>query len=178
MSEITTTTTTPEPATLPQKYFRSIFFYRIVQGQKIKWEIKVDDQMVVIEEGPAVLHQFNSAVVGQLNTPVNVGEEVSKRYQVSPMDNYKRILDERGIKYTTNENGQIIVSDVPTKEKMTMQFLDLNAPPPAGDGIAELREKYKNEVEEAGGTAGCSSCKLNTIHRKYREILKARLPNG
>jgi hypothetical protein len=177
MSE-TTTTTTAAPEVLPPQHLRSIFFYRIVQGHKVKWEFKVDNQMVIVEEGPAVLHQFNSAVVGQLPEPVNVGEEVSNRYKVSPMDNYRRILDERGIKYTTSERGQIIVSDVPVKEKMTMQFFDLNAPAPAGDGIAELREKYKNEIEEAGGTAGCSSCKLNTIQRKYREILKAKLPNG
>jgi hypothetical protein len=177
MSE-TTTTTTHAPEVLPQQHLRSIFFYKIIQGHKIKWELKIDNQMVIVEEGPAVLHQFNSAIVGQPPVPVNVGEEAAKIFPVSPMDNYRRILDERGIKYTTSERGQIIVSDVPVKEKMTMQFFDLNAPAPAGDGIAELREKYKNEIEESGGTAGCSSCKLNTIQRKYREILKTKLPNG
>jgi hypothetical protein len=176
MSE--TTTTTPAPETPQRQHLRSLFFYKIIQGHKIKWEFKIDNQLVIIEEGPAVMHQFNSAMAGQAPLSENVGAEAAKIFPAAQMDNYKRILDERGIKYTTSERGQIIVSDVPAREKMIMQFFDLNMPLPAGDGIEELREKYKNEIEEAGGTAGCSGCKLNSIQRKYREILQAKFPNG
>lgn len=154
---------------------RSLFLYKIIQGHKIKWEIKVDSQMVIVEEGPANMFQFNTIMVPQAAAAENVAEEAAKIHTGSHIDKYKAILDSRGIKYSVNENGQIIVSDVPVAEKKTMQFFDLSMPAPDGEGVAALREKYKNEIDEAGGVDGCTACKMNAIQRKYRELLKDKL---
>jgi hypothetical protein len=151
---------------------RSLFLYKIIKGHKVKWEIKVDDQMVIVEEGPASALQFNTIMLPQASAAENVAKEAAKMHLGSHIDRYKSILDSRGIKYVVNENGQIIVNTVPAAEKNTMQFFDLSSPAPDGEGFAALREKYKNEIEEAGGLKGCTACKMNSIQRKYRELLK------
>ena len=170
MSDTTNITEATIPP--PRLNLRSLFLYKMIQGHKIKWEIKVDDAMVIMEEGPANIQQLNTILSGQPAPPENVADRITKTLPITPADNYRRVLDERGIKYSTAENGQIIVNEIPHKEKMIMQFFDLNSPAPDGDGVSELREKYKEEIEQAGGTAGCTGCKLNSIQRKYRELVK------
>lgn len=168
------TSNTAEPA--PQSpNSRSLFLYKIIKGHKVKWEIKVDDQMVILEEGPANVLQLNTIMLGQAPATENVADEAAKIHFGSHIDRYKSILDSRGIKYVVNENGQIIVSDVPAAEKKMMQFFDLSSPAPDGEGVDVLREKYKNEIDEAGGVDGCTACKMNAIQRKYRELLKDKL---
>jgi hypothetical protein len=160
------------PPSAPPVNLRSIYLYKIIQGHKIKWQIKVNNEMVIIDEGPANVAQFNNILAGKVEPPTNVAGEVTKTYSLTPTDNYKKVLDARGIKYNTTANGQIMVQEVPYKEKMIMQFFDMDAPPPTGDGVDALRAKYRQEIEEAGGTAGCTGCKLNSIQRKFRELLK------
>ena len=164
----TSTESTPPPAPPP---IRNIYMYRMVQGNKVRWKFEVDNQMVIINEGPAEVQepavQQSTAVPGP--KPVSVPPDA--------LAQYKKILEERGIKYSMTPNGQVIVNEIPDKEKMIMQFFDLNAPAPDVPGIEQIRERYKQEYEQAGGAA-CPSCQLNTLQRKYREILKAKINNG
>jgi hypothetical protein len=152
---------------------RSIFMHRMVQGNKIRWKFEVDDQMVIISEGPAE----NQELAIQQNTTLPGAHPVS----VPPdaLSQYKKILEERGIKYSITPTGQVIVNEVPNSEKMIMQFFDLHAPDPNMPEIPDLgpiRERYKQEYDQAGGAA-CPACQLNGLQRKYREILKARIAN-
>lgn len=156
---------------LPTRKLRNIFMFRMVQGNKIRWKFEVDDQMVIVNEGPAEVQdpaaQKGDAIPGP--RPITVPPDA--------MAQYKKVLEERGIKYSMTPNGQVVINDIPTNEKIIMQFFDLNAPCPDVDGLAAIRERYKQEYDQAGGAA-CPACQLNTLQRKYREILKAKLPNG
>lgn len=158
---------------------RSLYLYKYINGHKIKWRIRVDPEMVIIDEGPDSIHDLNNAVINAGKPlPENVGALVAAAATNNPVNNYKKVLDERGIKYDTNEAGQIIVKEIPTNEKLIMQFFDLSVSAPDYAGVPELREKYKEEIEAAGGTSGCTGCKLNGLQRKYRELLKGKFPEN
>jgi hypothetical protein len=156
-------------AAVPTPKVRSIYMYRMVQGEKIRWKFEVDNQMVILSEGPADNQttevQRNNAVPGP------------KIIDMAPnaLDQYKKVLEERGIKYNTTSTGQVIIQDIPNKEKIIMQFFDLNAPCPDVPGLEDIRTRFKQEYDQAGGAA-CPSCQLNTLQRKYREILKYKIP--
>ena len=150
---------------------RNIYMYRMVQGNKVRWKFEVDTQMVIIREGPA---DTQEAAVRQNNVvpgpqPVSMPPDA--------MTQYKKILEERGIKYSITPTGQVIVNEIPSSEQMIMQFFDLDKPAPAIEGIEPIRERYKQELDQAGGAA-CTACQLNALQRKYREILKAKITNG
>jgi hypothetical protein len=144
---------------------RSLYFFKVINGNRVRWKLDVDRQMTIISEGPAENRPI----------PQQVAPEVGQIPPAAHLDNYKRMLDARGIKYTVNEQGQIAINDIPEKEKAIMQFFNLHDACPEGEGIAEIREQYKKEFEAIGGQ-GCSSCQLNGLQRKYREILKNKLP--
>lgn len=154
----------------PQQQLRSIYMFRMVQGNKVRWKFEVDNQMVIINEGPAETQPHTSANndVALTPRPVTVPPDA--------MEQYKKVLEERGIKYSMTATGQVVINEIPNKEKIIMQFFDLNAPCPEVDGIKAIRDRYKEEYDQAGGAA-CPSCQLNTLQRKYREILKVRLAN-
>jgi len=155
---------TPQPQTAP---LRSIYMYRMVQETKIRWKFEVDNQMVIVREGPAEIQEpaaQKSAFLPGSHTVNNVPPNA--------MDQYKKVLDERGIKYSMTEAGQVVINSIPTAEKTIMQFLDLNAPCP--EGFEAIRAQFKKEYEQAGGAA-CPACQLNTLQRKYREILKSKI---
>ena len=159
------------PATPVVPAVRNIFMYRMVQGNKVRWKFEVDNQMVIINEGPA---DNQDPAVQQANVvpgprPVAVPPDA--------MTQYKKILEERGIKYSMTPAGQVIVNEIPKEETLIMQFFELDKPAPDIQGIEPIRERYKQEYEQAGGAA-CPACQLNTIQRKYREILRARINNG
>lgn len=150
---------------------RNIYMYRMVQGNKVRWKFEVDNQMVIVNEGPA---DTQDPSVQQANVvpgpkPVSVPPNA--------VEQYKKILEERGIKYSSTATGQIIVNEIPDTEKMIMQFFDLNAPPPDIPDVETIRERFKQEYDQAGGAA-CPACQLNTLQRKYREILKAKINNA
>lgn len=158
------------PQDKPQA-LRSIYMYRMVQGNKVRWKFEVDNQMVIVSEGPAEQQDTaaqNSAVVAGPR-PVTIPPNA--------IDQYRKVLDERGIKYSMTETGQVVINDIPNKEKIIMQFFDLSVPCPTGYELEPIREKFKQEYEQAGGAA-CPSCQLNTLQRKYREILNAKISNG
>jgi hypothetical protein len=150
------------------KPLRKIFMYKMIQGNKVRWQFEVDSEMIIVSEGPAENQTPAAAAVAPGPKPVAM--------QPDAMDKYKKVLEERGIKYSMTANGQIVVNEIPTQEKMIMQFFDLNTPCPEGLGWEDIRTKYKYEYDQAGGSA-CPACQLNTLQRKYREILKARLPH-
>jgi hypothetical protein len=156
----------PQTKSAPLK---SIYMYRMVQGNKIRWKFEVDNQMVIVSEGPADVQEPAT----HKNTPLTGVRPVS--VPPNAMEHYKKVLDERGIKYSMTEAGQVVINDIPSSEKTIMQFLDLNAPCPIG--LEAIRAQFKTEYDQAGGAA-CPACQLNTLQRKYREILKAKLPNG
>ncbi len=145
---------------------RSIYMYRMVQETKVRWKFEVDNQMVIVREGPAEMQEPATRKGASLPGPhaVNVPPNA--------IDQYKKVLDERGIKYSMTETGQVVINTIPNSEKTIMQFLDLNAPCP--EGFEAIREQFKKEYEQAGGAA-CPSCQLNTLQRKYREILKSKI---
>lgn len=150
---------------------RKIYMYRMIQGNKVRWKFEVDNQMVILNEGPAETQdpsvQQNNAVPG--TKPIAIPPDARAQYQ--------RLLEERGIKYSMTPNGQLIVNEIPNSEKIIMQFFDLNAPTPDIKGLETIRERYKQEYEQAGGAA-CPSCQLNTLQRKYRAILKSSINDG
>jgi hypothetical protein len=158
------------PAAKPQA-LRSIYMYRMIQGNKVRWKFEVDNQMVIVNEGPAEVQessvQKSDAVPGP--RPVAVPPDAVAQY--------KKILEERGIKYSMTTEGQVVINEIPNKEKVIMQFFDLNAPCPEGLGLEPVRERYKQEYDQAGGAA-CPACQLNTLQRKYRAILQEKIPNG
>lgn len=153
-----------------QQNLRNIYMYRIIQGNKVRWKFEVDNQMVIVKEGPAEIQetsvQKSDVVPGPRPLPI----------PKNATDQYKKILEERGIKYSMTESGQVVINEIPKKEKIIMQFFDLNAPCPAIDDLEAIRDRYKQEYNQAGGAA-CPSCQLNTLQRKYREILKTKLTN-
>jgi hypothetical protein len=155
--------------TAPKPKARIIYMYRMVQGNKVRWKFEVDNQMVILNEGPA--ENQSLAVQQDISLPGPKPVDL----QPDKMAQYKKVLEERGITYSTTSTGQVIIQDIPNKEKIIMQFFDLNAPCPDVPGLADIREKFKQEYEQAGGAA-CPSCQLNTLQRKYREILKHRIP--
>jgi hypothetical protein len=161
-----TEVTPPKPQAL-----RAIYMYRMIQGNKVRWKFEVDNQMIIVNEGPAEVQepsvQKSDAVPGP--RPITVPPDAVAQY--------KKILEERGIKYSMTTAGQVVINEIPNKEKVIMQFFDLNAPCPEGLGLEPVRERYKQEYDQAGGAA-CPACQLNTLQRKYREILKEKIPNG
>jgi hypothetical protein len=165
---MSTPTEASQPTPTPKPALRNIYMYRMVQGNKVRWKFEVDNQMVIVNEGPAEMQ----------NTSVQQSPDIPgpKPVSLSPdaLAQYKKILEERGIKYSMTPSGQVIVNEIPSKEKMIMQFFDLNAPAPEVPGIEPIRERYKQEYDQAGG-ASCPSCQLNTLQRKYREILNAKI---
>ena len=82
----------------------------------------------------------------------------------------------RGISYKVNEQGQILITNVPQREKEILQFLDLTKPCPEVAGMSKLRELYQNEINGTGGAA-CPPCQLNSIQRKYRFLLNKDIYN-
>lgn len=150
---------------------RHIYLYRMVQGHKVRWKFEVDHHMVIINEGPddRQAPEVQKSEVTPGHKPVSVPTDALTRYT--------SVLDERGIKYSITPQGQVIVNDIPANEKLIMQFFDLNAPEPSIPDVTAIRERYKQEYEQAGGAA-CPACQLNSLQRKYRQILKAKLNNG
>lgn len=145
---------------------RSIYLFKVISGEKIRWKIEIDLDMVIVSEGPA---EFQGPK--PQTTVITPAEAKAKRDSI---DAYRAVLDERGIKYSISESGQVLVESVPMVEKIIMQFFDLNQECPEKEGMAAIRAQYKNEYETLGGSA-CPACQLNTLQRKYREILKARV---
>ena len=159
------------PVNFPVPSTRSIFMYRMIKGDKVRWKFEVDNQMVIVNEGPAE----SQAISVQQSTALPVTQPAS----VPPdaLAQYKKVLEERGIKYSLTPSGQVIVNEVPNSEKMVMQFFELNAPDPDIPDVGPIRERYREEYAQAGGAA-CPACQLNGLQRKYREILKAKIANG
>lgn len=150
---------------------RSIYMYRMIQGNKVRWKFEVDSQMVIINEGPTESQEpaVRKSDVTPGPRPVSVPKD--------SVDQYKKILEERGIKYSMTASGQVVINEIPNKEKVIMQFFDLNAACPEGLGLETVRDRYKQEYDQAGGAA-CPACQLNTLQRKYRAILQEKIPNG
>ena len=161
----------PEPQPQPAAAVRSIYMYRMVEGNKIRWKFQVDPQMVIISEGPAENQDTAAQKSNIVPSPISANPDA--------LAQYKKVLEERGIKYSVTASGQVVVNEVPSSEKLIMQFFDINAPDPtilAIPDIGAIRERYKEEYTQAGGAA-CPACQLNGLQRKYREILKARIDN-
>lgn len=99
-------------------------------------------------------------------------------------------LDKRGITYeiinvpvtkggvpVKDENGNTVMHEavhiisVPPEEQAFLDFI-------AGErecwfeGCEELRRKYREEYDAAGGDEGCTSCQKNKIMRKYARLVK------
>jgi hypothetical protein len=154
---------------MSEQNIRAIFVYRNTNGKRVKWRMDLDAQMNVLAEMP-VEERALPAVPPQLRNNVAVVPPDMEAKKVEHIERYKKSLDERGIAYKLNENGQILITNVPQKEKDIIQFLDLAQPCPDIPGMGTLRELYQNEVNAAGGAA-CPACQLNAIQRKYRFIL-------
>lgn len=112
-----------------------------------------------------------------------------------PINAITRNLDERGITYelidvpvtdsdgnkVKDENGNVVthqavhILEVPPDEQSAIDFIGGKKCWFAG--CEELRKKYEEEYEEAGGAEGCTTCEKNKIMRKYirlvREAIKA-----
>lgn len=147
---------------------RNIYMYRMVEGNKIRWKFQVDPHMTIVSEGPAENQDSIAQQSNVVPSPINANPDA--------LAQYRKVLEERGIKYSVTPNGQVVVNEIPTSEKMIMQFFDLLAPDPAIPDVGPIRERYRQEYEQAGGAA-CPSCQLNGLQRKYREILKAKIDN-
>lgn len=160
----------PEPLpAAPMMALRSIYMYRMVDGNKIRWKFQVDPHMVIVSEGPAETQDAAAQKSNVVPSPISANPDA--------LAQYKKVLEERGIKYSVTPSGQVIVNEVPNSEKLIMQFFDLNSPDPAIANIGPIRDRYKEEYLQAGGAA-CPACQLNGLQRKYREILKAKIDNG
>lgn len=164
---------------------RSIFMYRIIDGHKVRWRFEVDSEMVIIRESPVETGVKPLPYVGitaselpdALPAPAAPTQPPSapvspEEMQKKAIAAYKQTLDDRGITYTVNEHGQILINNVPNIERDIMQFFDLRQPCPASPGFAQIREHYIEEYNRLGGAA-CPGCTLNTLQRKYRDRLKS-----
>lgn len=153
---------------------RQIYMFRMINGQRLRWVFEVDSTMLVVREGPADPGQMSknfqaaAAVVGS-------HAQIDQKRKEEALASYKASLDERGIKYTVNDNGQIIITSRPEKEMQIMQFLDVSAAGcPDVPGMPELRAAYMDEYKTLGGSA-CPGCQLNTLQRKYRNLLNEKV---
>lgn len=151
----------------PEGSTRKIYMNRMVQGVKVKWEFVVDADFTIIQEGPVDLSR---PVITTTNPQSDMAANNNR------LALYKKDLDQRGIKYDVTTDGQIIINEVPAREKHIMQFFDFNAPCPDIPGLQSVRDSYRSEYDQAGGAA-CPACQLNTIQRKYRQLLSQKFFN-
>lgn len=171
----------------PPEELKSVFMYRLWDGQKIRWKFEVDKDMVIVREGPVDPNFARNVPVGLMGRPpIHTGMHIpphpdpakiaaaQAQHAEEARTRHKQALTARGIKYKELENGAILIEEVPEKEKQIMQFLDLAATCPDIPGMAMVRDAYKEEYEALGGTA-CPSCQLNGLHRKYRNILESNI---
>lgn len=152
---------------------RQIYMFRMINGQRMRWVFEVDSTMLVVREGPADPGQMGRNLQATASLPPSA--QLEQKRKEDALTSYKASLDERGIKYTVNDNGQIIITSRPEKEMHIMQFLDVSASTcPDVPGMAELRAAYMDEYKTLGGTA-CPGCQLNTLQRKYRNLLNEKV---
>lgn len=150
---------------------RTIYLNRLINGNKVKWKFEVNEEMVIVSEGP--LDPMNmssrprppSIPAGSQQTPETIDAN-----KAAHIERYKQSLNERGIAYTVNEHGQIIINNLPQKEKDIVQFFNLDLECPDVKGMNILRDMYRKEYETLGGTS-CPSCQLGSLQRKYRHLL-------
>ena len=154
---------------------RSIFVYRNVNGRRTKWRMDLDDQMNVLAEMPVDDRPLPNTPPHLKSNTTIVAPEIGAK-AAEHIERYKKSLDERGISYKVNEQGQILITNVPQREKEILQFLDLTKPCPEVAGMSKLRELYQNEINGTGG-ASCPPCQLNSIQRKYRFLLNKDIYN-
>jgi len=58
-------------------------------------------------------------------------------------------------------------------------FFNVNAPcPPEIKDCETLRAEYKLKLEQLGGTAGCSSCKLRNLKNFFIQIIHKNYKSG
>lgn len=152
------------------KKVRSIYLFKMLNGVKTRWKFDVDSDMVILEEGPSPLPTQNEVIKIS-------GDQAQAAIKQTAIDRYKKTLDERGIKYTVTDEGQIVVTSVPNQERQILQFFDLKQPCPDVEGMAAIRSAYEAEYIKAGGDA-CPGCQLNSIQRKYRSILEVKVFNN
>jgi hypothetical protein len=150
---------------------RTIFLTRIINGNKVKWKFEVNEEMVILSEGPLdPMHMINSRrpplpFEGRKQVP-----ETIEAQRAQHIERYKQSLSERNIDYNVNEQGQIIINNLPQKEKDIVQFFNLDLECPDVKGMNLLRDMYRKEYETLGGTS-CPSCQLGSLQRKYRHLL-------
>ncbi len=154
---------------------RSIFVYRNVNNRRTKWRMDLDEHMNVLLESP-IEERPLPITPNNLKVNNNTTEVPSAVQNQEHIERYKKSLDERGIAYKVNEQGQILITNVPQREKDILQFLDLDKPCPEVPGMAALRELYTNEINGVGG-ASCPPCQRNTIQRKYRYLINKDIYN-
>jgi hypothetical protein len=150
---------------------RTIYLNRLINGNKVKWKFEVNEEMVIVSEGPV-----DPMFMGNRSRPAPApgdNKQVPETIEASRaahIERYKQSLSERNIDYKVNEQGQIIISNLPQKEKDIVQFFNLDAECPDVKGMNLLRDMYRKEYETLGGTA-CPSCQLGSLQRKYRHLL-------
>jgi len=153
---------------------KQIFMFRNINGVRVRWLFEVDEQMTIINERPAdpqALAQVQSTEPGVRAKNINMAAKVDEMRKAN-LERHKKELEARGINYIINDKGQIIISNIPEKEKDILRFFNLNGDYEGSDSMQELRARYKAEIEALGGES-CPSCQLNTIQRKYREMINS-----
>lgn len=142
---------------------REILLWRVIGDKKIRWKFVVDEEMVIVNEGPA-----DRTPGGPGNPLMNIE---SRKDGKSPTQAYTDLLTERGYEFEVADTGQIIVTHMPKKEKDYASFFNLEVTCPDIPGWSNLREAYKDELTKLGGDK-CPGCTKATLMRKYRALLE------
>lgn len=150
---------------------KTLKLFRLIGGQKVPWVFELDDTNTIINEHPDHTppeKQRTPKINGKNNLPL------SKPAGNRQKRNFKELMASRGIPFEETNDGKFLIGELPEKERKILQFLTLTEDCPSGMGWEELRNKYKEELERAGGKA-CPGCTRNRIQSKFRELLSKHL---
>lgn len=158
--------------------------YRLIGVSRIPWKIVVDDHDTVIHEGPSEVSEdlnIDKNIENKINViKAEVEVEQTKAPDNSPVfappgsgkvleDAGRKLLQQRGIKFH-EEDGKIIIDELPDRERIIYKFLESEECPQEIPNCEGIRKMFKDEIEDAGGE-NCKQCDKNRIRNKYREIL-------
>lgn len=146
---------------------RPLRYYRMVAGKRVKYCMLLDAHLICVSDEPdtgEVVSPPPAAKPYTAETPLN-----SVPIHVQTTD----VLKERGIQYKI-ENGSVILTSVPEREKRILTFFLKDQPCPF-PGCESLRNQFFQEVADLG--EDCADCQEGAVMRKYREIIEPLIPN-
>lgn len=133
-------------------------YKRRADGAKVPYDIKIDKELVIVEEG------FPEPVAGKVSIPAALAGALHSRTADT--------LTKRGVTFHAEGNA-LIIDKVPPQEMRIIDFFMPSKPCPFPN-CEGLRESYLKEAK-ALDDGDCEDCEKATLMRKYREMIEPLL---